>query len=89
MGDCGPGFLGLLVILVPIMIVEQNLRFQVTRSRWQKRDDYYASGWITVEGSERNDNSLCLITFPGPGQYRLVVDVNGNRISSNVVVGSN
>ena len=68
---------------------EQNLRFQVTRSRWQKRDDYYASGWITVEGSERNDNSLCLITFPGPGQYRLVVDVNGNRISSNVVVGSN
>ena len=67
---------------------------QVHHSRWQTRDDF---GWITIPGTERNDNRLCVYTPTEPGKYRFVVEftrtsvATGNqtdllRSSSNVLI---
>lgn len=66
--------------------------YQSDESRWQTRDD---SGWITIPGTERNDNRLCVYIPTEPSLYRLVVELirtlvatgsqTAGRLSSNVL----
>lgn len=63
-------------------IYRYNFRF--THSRWQIR---HRTRWITIPGTERNDNKLCTYSPTEYGLYRLVGDVIINdedfRFSSN------
>jgi len=66
-------------------------RYQIHHSRWQTQDEL---GWITIPGTERNDNRLCAYTPTETGLYRLVGEVTTTsvfggqsevRFSSNVL----
>lgn len=57
----------------------------VTGSRWQVQDDFYASGWRTVQGTERTDNTLCVYKSTEAGRYRLVVEFTNEPLSGDAV----
>ena len=64
-------------------------RYQIHHSRWQTQD---GTGWITIPGTERNDNQLCAYAPSESGLYRLVGDATVTagdrsevRFSSNVL----
>lgn len=50
--------------------------YQFHHSRWQRKDEF---GWMTIPGTVRNDNRLCVYTPPESGLYRMVGDVTISR----------
>lgn len=68
----------------------ESASFQFHHSRWQVQD---AFGWITITGTVRSENRLCVYTPTESGLYRMVGDVTISqgtqqselRFSSNVL----
>lgn len=63
--------------------------YRFRHSRWQRQDEF---GWITIPGTVRGENKLCVYTPPESGLYRMVGDVTIGRdgltelrFSSNVL----
>ena len=61
-------------------------QYLIHNSRWQTQD---GTGWITIPGTERNDNQLCAYAPSESGLYRLVGEATAMgskvRFSSNVL----
>ncbi|MDE2846551.1 MAG: hypothetical protein OXO51_07600 [Gemmatimonadota bacterium] len=63
--------------------------YRFHHSRWQRQDEF---GWITIPGTVRGENKLCVYAPPQSGLYRMVGDVTISRdgqtrlrFSSNVL----
>ena len=51
-------------------------KYQFHHSRWQRQD---AFGWVTIPGTVRGENRLCVYTPTESGLYRMVGDVTIDR----------
>ena len=50
----------------------ETVQYQFHHSRWQRMGEF---GWVTIPGTVRGENRLCVYTPPESGLYRMVGDV--------------